>query len=199
MIELLVVVAIIAILAGLLMPAIISGMKQAEITQAKTDAKLLEQAINSYRADYQKFPGQFPGRGAGPYQDYNLMVATLQGSNVTGTAADFLTGSSWKNQNPRQKAYLQVSDKFICTNGTVTAGGAVVATKGDLMDPWGNRYMVVVDFDSKGTVDADGETVQREVAVWSWGPNPLAVPAAWGSVEASSSPTNTSHIRSWRN
>lgn len=194
MIELLVVIAIIAILAGLLLPAVIGGVKRAEITQAQSEVKLLDQALKAYFADYQKWPGQFTGRGAGSYDDYNLLIATLRGTNTVGTIQAALgldAGNNWKNQNSRRKKYLEVSEKSICTNGTVNTGASVAACYGDLMDPWGNRYVVVVDMAGNGTISADGETLQRNVAVWSWGPDTSAV-----NVQ---SKTNTSHIRSWRN
>jgi prepilin-type N-terminal cleavage/methylation domain-containing protein len=191
MIELLVVIAIIAILAGLLLPAVIGGIKRAEITQAQSEVKLLAQAMSAYFADYQKFPGQFPGRGAGQYDDYTLLVATLQGSNTPGTIQSALgldTGNNWANQNSRHKVYLQISDKSICTNTPMVPGFSVVATLGDLMDPWGNRYVVVADMVGNGTILADGETLQRNVAVWSWG----------SDTTHSQNTTNTAHIRSWR-
>lgn len=196
MIELLVVIAIIAILAGLLLPAVIGGVKRAEITQAQSEVKLLEQAMKAYFADYQKWPGQCTGRGAGQYDDYNLLIATLRGTNTLGTVQQALgldssPGNNWKNQNSRRKKYLEVSDKSICTNGTVNTGASVAACYGDLMDPWGNRYVVVADMVGNGTISADGETLQRNVAVWSWGPDTAAVNVT--------SKTNTSHIRSWRN
>lgn len=191
MIELLVVVAIIAILAGLLLPAVIGGIKRAEITQAQSEVKLLAQAISAYFADYQKYPGQFPGRGAVQYDDYTLLVATLQGTNTPGTIQNALgltSAGNWGNQNSRQKVYLQISDKSICTNPPANTGASVVATQGDLMDPWGNRYVVVADMVGNGTIVADGETLQRSVAVWSWGTD----------TTHSQSSTNTAHIRSWR-
>ena len=202
MIELLVVIAIIAILAGLLLPAVIGGLKRAEITQAQTEVKLLEQALTAYHADYQKFPGQYVGRGNGPYMDYYLVVATLRGTNTPGTVQDTLGlagANNWNNQNPRQRVYLEVSEKSICTNGSLNAGAAIVAGKGDLMDPWGNRYVVAVDFTDGNQLAADGETLRRNVAVWSWGPDPKAVAPSVGVMDSYCSPTNTSHIRSWRN
>ena len=56
MIELLVVIAIIAILASLLLPAVIGGIKKADITQAQAEVKLIAAAMNAYRADFGKLP-----------------------------------------------------------------------------------------------------------------------------------------------
>jgi len=193
MIELLVVIAIIAILAGLLLPAVIGGIKRAEITQAQTEVKLLAAALTSYLNDYSKFPGQAALSGASTdhtYTDYYMLIATLRGTNLAGTAQDLLglTGNFWNNQNPRKKVYLQVSEKSIATNGTINTADATVATLGDLADPWGNRYRVVADWSMDGQVFADNETVFRTVAVWSWGSDTSFTPNS----------TNTAHVRSWR-
>ena len=212
MIELLVVIAIIAILAGLLLPAVIGGVKRAELTQAKSEVSLLATAMTAYLNDYSKFPGQsltITGLGVidHTYTDYNLLVATLRGTNhmsKSGYAIKDMLGtadcnSNWNNQNSRNKVYLNVSDKSIATNGTENLDDAIVATKGDLADPWGNRYVVVADWSMDGKVSADGETVFRKVAVWSWGPDVSAVPPSVAARASYFSPTNTSHIRSWRN
>jgi prepilin-type N-terminal cleavage/methylation domain-containing protein len=52
LIELLVVLLILAILIGLLLPAIQGAQANARITQVKTDISTLEAAINSFKADY---------------------------------------------------------------------------------------------------------------------------------------------------
>ncbi len=198
MIELLVVIVIIAILAGLLLPAVIGGLKKADITQAQTETKLLESALMSYWNDFGKFPGQAINISGGgivdhKYEHYPRMIATLRGSNLPGGNAQTLlgiSGNNWYNQNPGQKVYLQVNEKSIATNGSVTLGYAIPATLGDLADPWGNRYVVMADWSGDGQIQADGETLMRKVAVWSWGPDTKAVGVF--------SSTNTSHIRSWR-
>ena len=56
LVELLVVIAIIGILAAMLMPAILAVKKKAYVTQAKTEIAGIVQAINSYEADYSRFP-----------------------------------------------------------------------------------------------------------------------------------------------
>jgi prepilin-type N-terminal cleavage/methylation domain-containing protein len=210
MIELLVVIAIIAILAGLLLPAVIGGLKKADVTQAQTEVRLIAAAMNAYRADYGKWPGEYPGRVTTKqiYWDYKALIAVLRGSNIAGTVQDQLgLGSAWKNQNPKQRVYLQVSEKNIATNGNGTDGsysGSLVAPNppqpyvadtGMLADPWGNRYVVLPDWNMDGIIEGpDGESsIRASVAVWSWGPNP--VPGPGGTLE---SPTNTLHIRSWR-
>jgi prepilin-type N-terminal cleavage/methylation domain-containing protein len=207
MIELLVVIAIIAILAGLLLPAVIGGLKKAEITQAQTEIRLIEAAIKAYRVDYGKYPNEGPGNDE-LYWGYDRLMDTLMGSNVPGSVADLLcvAGCNWRNQNPRERVYLQVSEKSIQTNApsgstvwiTVGKNNLVVeARRGELADPWGNRYVAAVSMNHDGKVGngrlefGDGEVVPREVAVWSWGPTNQ------GS-QCKPNKDDKTHIRSWR-
>ncbi|MCX7009580.1 MAG: type II secretion system protein [Kiritimatiellaeota bacterium] len=211
MIELLVVIVIIAILAGLLLPAVIGGIKKGDITQAQSECRLLETAMMSYLQDYGKFPGQFDdGSGGGNadyhiYQEYDDLFRILRGTNDSGSVKDLLGlpgCSNWKNQNPRRNVYLTINEKSIATNAPSGQKNwdpaGKVKTKaevGDLSDPWGNRYVVVADWNNDGKVWADDENasarILRRIAVWSWGPDPTAVGIP--------STTNTSHIRTWKN
>jgi prepilin-type N-terminal cleavage/methylation domain-containing protein len=206
MIELLVVIAILAMLASLLLPAVIGAIKKADITQAQTEIRLIEAAINAYRVDYGKYPNEGPGNDE-LYWGYHSLISTLRGSNVQGSVQDLLgIGNTWKNQNPRQRVYLQVSEKSIQTNAPsastvwITVGNNelyVEARKGELADPWGNRYVASVDMTHDGQVGnwrpdfADGESVRRGVVVWSWGPTNQ------GSFCRPNKDDKT-HIRSWR-
>lgn len=198
MIELLVVIVIIAILSGLLLPAVIGGIKKGEITHAQSDVKLIAAAMSAYLVDYNKYPGQHQNIGGGytdkKYDYYWRLTATLRGSNFPGGSVATMLGTSgnnWLNQNPKNKVYLQVPDSSISTNGTEIDASAITATRGDLMDPWGNRYVVVADWSQDGKVTADGETILQPVAVWSWGPNT-------DPTNLVDNAKNPNHIRSWR-
>ena len=202
LIELLVVILIIAVLAGLLLPAVLGGFKRAEVAQAKSEVKLIEMAVMAYLAEYEKFPGQYSSAKAYEYQggsgnrDYQMLIATLRGSNVTGSVNDFLSSSSWKNQNPRGRIFLTISEKSIVTNNI--GNGQWSAQQGELADPWGNRYLVAADWNMGGKIPpsqvpdlGSNIKVTNSVAVWSWGPNA----ACWG--DKSKWPVK-SQIYSWQ-
>jgi type II secretory pathway pseudopilin PulG len=200
MIELLVVIVIIAILAGLLLPAVIGGIKKGEITQAQSDIKLFMTAMNAYAVDYKKYPGQArtadgsKGLADHKYTHYQNLTATLRGSNIPGGSVATMLGTggnNWMNQNPQGKVYLHIPESSICTNGTENYNYAIKASRGDFMDPWGNRYVVIADWSNDGKVLADGETVMQTLAIWSWGPDQ-------NSTNLLENSKNFNHIRSWR-
>lgn len=192
LVELLVVIAIIGLLAGLLLPAVIGGVKKGDVARAQTEAKLIETAMAGYLNEYGKFPGQNNDANDYTYgpNDYLMLVATLRGSNASGTANNFMgQGNPWGNQNPRAKVFLSISDAHIVTNNP--GGGAYAAQQGELADPWGNRYNVVADWTMDGKVTpqlADDERVTNGVAVWSWGTD----------VSCQADDKSKAHIRSWR-
>ena len=210
MIELLVVVAIIAILAGLLLPAVIGGIKNAEITHARTECKLIESAMLAYLSDYGRFVMQYNGTDAAHlYFTYGEIIDTLRGTNFIGNPATAVqdamgTGDYYKNQNPRKRVYLQVSEKDIVT----TASGADVsspnfyiqAQAGELQDPWGNRYQIACNWALDGNMTAVcGEaTLKRKVAVWSWGPTNQPANIKTLANNQAAMLQDATIIRSWR-
>ena len=185
LVELLVVISIIALLAGLLLPVILGAIKRAEVAKADGEVKAIAAAVEHYQVEYSKYPGQNTGTTDKRYNsgsDYQYLIATLTGTN----------NLTWNGaiSNPRGIVFLSVDQKSMVTN---TPSGT--ALKGELADPWGNRYDVMADWNFDNKLDnpantADGENVyNRGVAVWSYGPT---------------APANTlnksdgTHIRSWR-
>ncbi len=183
LIELLTVVAIIAILAGILMPALgaikNSGMK----TQAATEASGIRTAIHSFYNDYKYLPAKATGDIAiggdvtageetnhdfdlaeggdlgAPYKELFdiLCCSNLKGGSNTGTistdAAKF---------NPNKKKYLT----------PVTA--YYDATNGGYRDPWGCSYVIYLDTDYNQKIegmndkfDLPDDTLNDIVGVYS--------------------------------
>ena len=56
LVEMLVVIAIVAILAGILLPVISRSKTKAKVASARIEMKGLEASIKSYKTDYQRFP-----------------------------------------------------------------------------------------------------------------------------------------------
>ena len=86
LLELLVVIGIIAILAGLLFPAITGALRTAQKNKAIGDCRAIETAIMQYYNEYNKWPGS--------------------GGSVNSIIDILIGGSSSTAQNPRQSKFL---------------------------------------------------------------------------------------------
>jgi len=89
LIEMLVVIAIIAILIGLLLPAIGAARQFAKRTRARTELRQIEVAWKSYYNDYRKFPS------AGINEMSGAAIAIMNGEG---------------GNNPRRTRYMEFDD-----------------------------------------------------------------------------------------
>ena len=78
LVELLTVIAIIAVLAGILMPALSSAMRKAYEGKARSAISSLEVAISMYETDF----GAYPPDGGSPYTNNANMIELLRGAGV---------------------------------------------------------------------------------------------------------------------
>jgi prepilin-type N-terminal cleavage/methylation domain-containing protein len=170
LIELLTVIAIIAILMALLFPAIGSVRENAKKVQAKTDLQQIVTAVKAYNTEYGKYPvltanpsssttGQndpdadtFVGdgkiiQGVQIQYDNNSLFNTLRDLTGDPNGPNHLT-------NPRHVVYFegkavsnpQAPKSGFLDNVTGTSGGGANAAKqGCYYDPWGFEYAVVMD------------------------------------------------------
>lgn len=89
LIELLIVVAIIAILAAIAVPNFLEAQTRAKISRVKNDFRALGVAIEAYAVDYTKYPPsyQIPGEWVGSMAlDFSLSVITTPVSYITSVA-----------------------------------------------------------------------------------------------------------------
>lgn len=173
LIELMVVIAIIAILAGLLLP-VLGGMKtKAKVQIAKIDLTTLAGAINNYQEEYVLWPtskaavqcaGQNPNSGDFTFGNTDASGAVLlPGSPVIACYPP--VPMSHYNNNSEVMGILMDLEQF--ANGTPTANvgharnpkrHAFLTLKlaptttspgfgqdGIFRDPWGNPYLISLD------------------------------------------------------
>jgi prepilin-type N-terminal cleavage/methylation domain-containing protein len=145
LIELLTVIAIILLLAGLLLPAIRKALEKAEQGKARTVVQGLATAMSAYYTEYAKWPNS----GNGTLNTDANFLQLLQGSDITA--------SSFQG-NPRRISFFEAKSDDI--------------VGGELRDPWNRTYRVRFDHDYDNIVaDPSGANVRAGVLVWSAGPD----------------------------
>jgi len=139
LLELLIVIAIIAILAGLLFPAFMGAEKAAKKTQAKNDLTQIVTAVNAFYTEYGKYPLVTADTTYGPGGTANNLLFNELRSTAAAT------------QNPRKIVFISPPDVKNASNPrsgialqATTVNGISVAI-GDLVDPWGTPYNVRID------------------------------------------------------
>ncbi len=222
LIEMLVVIAIIAILAGILLPALSKVKLQAKVKLAKAEMNMIASAIKDYESSYDRYPASKNAEGAG-----NPDFTFGTGGGITAV------GNGYEAQNSEimqilidmdlpggpNEAHRRNPKKTVFINAKAAAspGGPGVDMSNDnpnlrgmFRDAWGNPYIITIDLnDDNKCTDAyyskvsDGNEVgltrngavwemNGPVMVWSFGPDGQA-----GGNNARQG-DNKDNILSWR-
>ncbi|NOX99778.1 MAG: prepilin-type N-terminal cleavage/methylation domain-containing protein [Verrucomicrobia bacterium] len=160
--ELLVVITIILILAGISFPAAQGVLAKAQKSSAENMALQVRSSISAYYTEYRRYPiprGTASGADVTIVTDENLMDILL--------GADTANGQQY---NPRGISFFAGKKAKGANNGLVmnASGG------GRLLDPWGQLFQVTIDTDFNNRVNAESRTgsmeiVPQNVVVWSTG------------------------------
>lgn len=164
LIELLTVIAIIAILMALLFPAIMSAKEAARRAQALNDVQQIVAAVKSYNTEYGRYPdiatAAAPAGGGVPA---DVMVGDSTLPNVAGNnnllfytlrSINILPNTDY-TMNPRRVVFFEGKQ---ATNATAPkagfqVGGANAATNDSYFDPWGKQYNIVMDTNYDNVLD----------------------------------------------
>lgn len=173
LLELMIVVAVIAVLIGLVganLPAFMTGMK---VTQARKDMNTLAIAVKAFEAEYQRLPLPEnttrevidPNRNSGDLERYRQFIATIAGK--TEYAGKRLNEVQIKKSNYREKSFWKIPPNYSQEDY-------------DLKDPWGNYYVIWFDFDGDGKINSR-LTGAGSCVFWSYGPGAEKEEAETGS------------------
>jgi prepilin-type N-terminal cleavage/methylation domain-containing protein len=191
LVELLTVIAIIAVLMALLFPAANAVKDAARKTQAKNDLTNIANAVKAYYTEYGKYPcGSHTGQDAQDYLTAN--------DNDRKTLFDTLRvpfPSTPPSLNPRAIAFLEVPAAKNDVAGQRKGG---VGSDGVFYDPWGSPYWVKMDNNYNGLLTnlynqntgAGFGSLNTGVIAWSCGKDqmgPTGGPKGTGSKVFSSS------------
>jgi prepilin-type N-terminal cleavage/methylation domain-containing protein len=162
LVELLTVIAIIAILMGLLFPAIGIIKEQARKVQAKNDVTNIVAAVKQYYTEYGKYPAVSDPPSTGGTDDLvgDPAVNPTGGNNnaLFNTLRSIPQGLNTNYKfNPRRIVFFEGKS---ASDVNVPRGGFADKTtdptmQGNFYDPWGKQYNVVIDsnYDNVITVD----------------------------------------------
>lgn len=170
LIELLVVISIIGVLAGLLLPAVGNVKKKARVVQAQKDMADMKGAISVYQHDYSRLPASPPVAALGSDFTYGT-TATGYGTNIVNnngaghqasnaelmliltasqTFANYTTNTAnaADARNPRKIGYFNAKS----SGASGATAGKGLGLDGVMRDPWGNPYIIALDLNYDNTV-----------------------------------------------
>lgn len=161
LIELLTVIAIIAILMGLLMSALGGAKDQARRTEAAATVRNIVNACKSYANDYGKFPpieagnttfSSFGDSAKGKCTNQNTELFYVLRAISSGKNNDHVLNKRQQKyfEGPKAKDLKNPRSGFIDGNGYTASP---TAPAGALMDPWGTQYCVVLDNSGNDEID----------------------------------------------
>ena len=151
LLEVMLVIGIIAILAGMLFPVIIGARARAKEKQAAAETRTILMAIKAYRQEYGKWPAQIQAAQDTTYITNNwLVIQPLLGSNAVHPY-------DLHRLNPKEKIFLNMQ---VNTNNNPDYAG-------NYLDPWGIPYVICMDENG----DNNLSLVWSNAPPWSYAAN----------------------------
>ena len=150
LVELLVVISIIGLLAGLAVPAINGAMRSAKKSEVAAVAQSIRTAILAWNSEY----GTWPTNGLTGGSSFQTTTAFLNMMTTTNSS-----------DNPRGIIFLEVPAKFSNSSGIVTPSGFIKGSQ--------SNFRFAIDNDGDGALSGVGfENTSLRTAVAVWAPDP---------------------------
>ncbi len=151
LIELIVVIAILAVLAGISYPTLMSMKERPLITAANKTATDLMQGINNFKSDHN---GILPIKGKRLKEDKNDQYNLITENGEDASLVEILTNREDKNSddivNSSQEVYMRSDVQESPRDGLFIGDDDKV----NLYDPWGTPYYLVLTYnDAEGCID----------------------------------------------
>lgn len=183
LVELLTVVAVIAILAGITIPVVVGMSSKGKEVTARADMNAIKLALTQFKSDYSVWPvtpstsdtllrAGFTEKDKDEDIDKLMQELTLIEAKP-GT--DNVPGAYTPTLNKKKRKYLDAPAKPVSALIEVNS----VPSGFFKLDPWGRRYNIAIDtnYDKKLELTAaflgtgsTAETIVGDVAVYSYGP-----------------------------
>ena len=199
LVEMLTVIAIISILAGLVIPTVIIAQRRGRETEAKSDIAGIVAALKKLDADYGKIlkktgtntyqiGGQSVTMKSSPVLDSNGNTSSKTSLADIGTGGDYnaliaeLSAPGNKklssvSVNSRKRVYLDPKKGFDPSADYDSTSNLQALWR----DPWGNPYRIYIKVTGdefialpdtrKSASDSDAKGIPSKIAVYSYGPN----------------------------
>ncbi len=197
LVELLVVIGIIAILAGLVIPAVIRAQMQGRITQAKSDMATILLALKGVESTYNKMVApksgstntySFDGNNVsestktissveykyikmGDFKDAKTAEQNAYDSFIAELSVPQKIDADDLNVNKRKIKFLDPNPKFDPAADYDDAKNLPYLWR----DPWGNRYIILINTDFKDGIPhpaaPSSKVLSGKAVIYSCGPN----------------------------
>jgi prepilin-type N-terminal cleavage/methylation domain-containing protein len=161
LLELMVVIAIVVVLAGLLFPAVQSILDRAKKIQAKNDLTQIVTAVNAFYTEYGRYP-----------TDQTTDTAATYGTG--GSSGKFVFDelrAKTATLNTRQIVFVSPPE-----DTSQASPKGKIGTDGQFHDPWASAYAfrIDADYDNQvanpyGTNGAGADPIRQGVIAWSFG------------------------------